>query len=50
LQEVINAALAEYNDREVLEFAEQACIQEAEGYGGRELGYDHVKPLKPRIV
>jgi uncharacterized metal-binding protein len=37
-------------DPEVLEFARQASIQEAEAYGGREKGYDNVHPIKPRIV
>ena len=35
---------------ELLEFARQASVQEGECYGGRELGYARVKPLKPRIV
>ena len=50
LREVIEEASCEYDDREILEFARQASIQEAEGYGGRELGYDRVRPIKPRIV
>jgi uncharacterized metal-binding protein len=33
-----------------LEFARQASIQEAEGYGDRESGYATVRPIKPRIV
>ena len=35
---------------EVYEFACQASIQEAEGYGNRETGYAQVEPIKPRIV
>jgi uncharacterized metal-binding protein len=50
LQEPIEAASTEYDKPEVLEFARQASIQEAEGYGDRDLGYGRVKPLKPRIV
>ena len=34
---------------EVLEFARQASIQEAEGYGDRDKGYAQVRPIKPRI-
>ncbi len=34
----------------LLEFARQSSIQEAEGYGGRELGYEAIRPVKPRIV
>lgn len=47
---VLEKAWQEYDDPEVLEFARQASIQEGEGYGDRELGYAHVKPVKPRIV
>jgi len=47
---VLEKAWREYDKPEILEFARQASIQEAEGYGDRELGYDHVKPIKPRIV
>ena len=32
------------------EFARQASLQEATGYGGREDGYGTIRPLKPRIV
>jgi uncharacterized metal-binding protein len=48
--DVIAKALEELKKNEVLEFARQASIQEAEGYGNRELGYDQVKPIKPRIM
>jgi len=34
----------------LLEFARQASIQEGEGYGNRDKGYQHLYPLKPRIV
>lgn len=49
-QEVIANALEEFNKPEILEFARQASIQEGEGYANRELGYEHVKPTKPRIM
>jgi uncharacterized metal-binding protein len=38
-----------YQDPDTLEFAKQASIQEGEGYGCKELGYNHVRPIKPRI-
>ena len=41
--------LAEYHNRDNLEFARQASRQEAEGYIGRDLGYANVRPGKPRI-
>lgn len=37
------------NDSEVYEFARQASIQEGTGYGNREQGYEHVRPIKTRI-
>ena len=48
--EVITRALKEFNKPEILEFARQASIQEGEGYAHRELGYEQVKPVKPRIM
>ena len=47
--EVVAAANCEFEKPEILEFARQASIQEGEGYAGREQGYDHVRPLNPRI-
>jgi uncharacterized metal-binding protein len=47
LLEGARAALREPGERE---FARQASIQEGEGYANRDLGYDRVKPVKPRIV
>ena len=32
------------------EFARQACIQEGAGYADKELGFDFIRPAKPRIV
>ena len=49
-QEVIAKALEEFNKPEILEFAKQASIQEGEGYANRELGYEQIKPVKPRIM
>jgi uncharacterized metal-binding protein len=46
----IERALMELKKPEVLEFARQASIQEGEGYANRELGYENVKPVKPRIL
>jgi uncharacterized metal-binding protein len=49
-KEIIENSLQEYENPKVREFGRQASIQEAEGYGNKELGYDHVRPVKPRIV
>lgn len=48
--DLIDKTLTEYRKPEILEFAKQASIQEGSGYADRDLGYDHVRPLKPRIV
>jgi len=37
------------NDPKIHEFAKQASIQEGTGYGNRDLGYEHVRPIKTRI-
>lgn len=47
---VIEEALKEFQKPEIREFAKQASIQEGSGYADRERGYDHVRPLKPRIM
>lgn len=47
---LIEKSLEVYKDPELREFARQASIQEGEGYGDRERGYEHVKPIKPRIL
>jgi uncharacterized metal-binding protein len=49
-EEVIEKALDELKKPDILEFARQASIQEGEGYANRELGYEMVKPVKPRIM
>lgn len=41
--------LTEYQKPENFQFARQASLQEKDGYSGRERGYDHVRPAKPRI-
>jgi len=43
-------SLEEYAKPEVYNFAKQSSVQEGEGYGLKELGYEHVKPVKPRIL
>ncbi|MGD8984714.1 MAG: DUF1847 domain-containing protein [Desulfobacteraceae bacterium] len=48
--ELTAKCLKEYENAELLEFAKQASIQEAEGYVNREGGYALVRPIKPRIV
>ena len=48
--QVISNALREYEKPEICAFAQQASIQEAEGYADRDRGYAQVKPLKPRIL
>ncbi len=49
-EELIERSLKEYEKPNVMEFARQSSIQEGEGYGHKDLGYAHVKPIKPRIV
>jgi uncharacterized metal-binding protein len=49
-EEIIGQALNELRKPDILEFAKQASIQEGEGYAHRELGYEKVKPVKPRIM
>lgn len=48
--DLIEASINEYQKPDISEFAKQASIQEGEGYGQKERGYDYVKPIKPRIV
>jgi len=48
--DAIAEAVAEYEKPDILEFAKQASIQEGEGFCDRHLGYDHLRPSKPRIV
>lgn len=50
LCDVIEEAAARYDEETTYRFAKEASIQEGEGYADRELGYAHVRPLKPRIL
>lgn len=49
LSQLTEASLKIYKQGEYAEFARQASIQEAEGYGDRELGYALIRPIKTRI-
>jgi uncharacterized metal-binding protein len=50
LEDLTNQSLEEYRTKgDIHTFARQASIQEASGYGNRELGYEQVRPIKPRI-
>lgn len=49
-RDLVNQSIEVVNSPDVLEFARNASIQEAEGYCNREKGYAAVRPLKPRIV
>jgi uncharacterized metal-binding protein len=49
-QQLLKISQEQYEKSAVLEFAKQSSIQEAEGYSHRELGYDFVRPAKPRIL
>lgn len=48
-QGLIESSLKEYQQPAISEFARQASIQESAGYGNKELGYEHVRPIKTRI-
>jgi uncharacterized metal-binding protein len=48
--EAIAYSLQEFAKPDILEFARQATIQEGEGYGDKDLGYQNIKPVKPRIL
>lgn len=47
--ELVEKSLKEYEIPEIREFARQAAIQESEGYGNKELGYEYLRPLKCRL-
>jgi len=49
-EEAITKSQLELKKPDILEFARQASIQDGEGYGDKDLGYDKVKPIKPRII
>lgn len=48
-KETISSALKVYQDPKIREFARQASIQEAEGYGDRQQRPYVKRPIKPRI-
>ncbi|WP_051294864.1 DUF1847 domain-containing protein [Maridesulfovibrio bastinii] len=49
-RELAKLSLEEFKkDPQVLEFAKQASLQETSGYAGRDKGYAHLRPAKPRI-
>jgi uncharacterized metal-binding protein len=48
-QKAVQQALAEMHKPENINFARNAAIQEGEGYGNKELGYEHLQPIKPRL-
>ena len=48
--QLLEKALGEYKNPDIYNFARQSSIQEGEGYGGKENGYAHLKPVKPRIL
>ena len=47
--DTVDRAMAEMQRPEVKEFARHASLQEAEGYGGKELGPAGIRPIKTRI-
>ncbi len=49
LKDLAQKAQALMSDSVLLEFSRNCSIQEAQAYGGRELGYEHIHPAKPRI-
>lgn len=48
--ETLGRCLEEYEQPDVRAFALGASLQEAEGYAGRKLGYDRVRPAQPRLA
>lgn len=48
--DVVAKAAEELKKPDLLEFARQASIQEADGYTDKELGYERTRPTKPRIL
>lgn len=41
--------LEEYKKEDIYQFARNASLQEKDGYANRDLGYDRVRPAKPRV-
>jgi uncharacterized metal-binding protein len=48
--ETVGRCLEQYDEPGVRAFALNSSIQEAEGYADRELGYDRVRPARPRLA
>ena len=46
---LVEESLQEYQKENILHFAQRASIQESEGYGNKEQGYDKIRPIKTRI-
>ncbi|GAB6888024.1 DUF1847 domain-containing protein [Desulfothermus okinawensis JCM 13304] len=49
-KDLIEKSLREYKKEDIYILAQNASLQEAEGYGNKEQGYDKVIPIKPRIL
>lgn len=49
-RELAAEAMTLVGEPKLREFSRNCSIQEAEAYGGRELGYEHLYPVKPRIL
>ncbi len=49
-KDLIEQSLLEYQKEDIYILAKNASLQEAEGYGNRDKGYDKVTPIKPRIL
>ncbi len=49
LRDLAREALELVGEPALLQFSRNCSIQEAQAYGGRELGYEHIHPAKPRI-
>ncbi|MBW1976144.1 MAG: DUF1847 domain-containing protein [Deltaproteobacteria bacterium] len=49
-KDLIERSIEEYRKKDVLHLAYNASLQEAQGYGNREKGYERVVPIKPRIL
>lgn len=50
LEDLTEKSLEHYRqDRDICQFARQASIQEGNGYGNRDQGYEQVRPIRTRI-
>ena len=48
--DLVTNCMETYGRADVEGFAFQCSVQEGQGYAGKELGYDHVRPAQPRIA